>query len=344
MRYYNLYTGRRIQLINKFAVKFEFGYLLTGLIFAGIIYLLSSLISIPFSMYKTFIIEEKYGFNRTTLKTFILDILKGYLLTIVIGSPVFIFIIWIFRNFGDKAWLYCWTGISAIQILLMFIAPAVIMPLFNKFTPIQEGELKNSIEGYAQKEKFQLNGVFTMDGSRRSTKSNAFFTGFGKYRKIVLFDTLIKNHTTDEIVAVLAHEIGHYKKRHILKFMFMAILNTGIMLFALSFFVHSPGIFEAFKMESQPVYAGILFFAFFYEPINYAISVVTNIFSRKFEYEADKFAVKTSNKKEAFITALKKLSADNLSNLTPHPVKVFLEYSHPPVLERIKTIRQDLTN
>jgi len=325
--------------IDNIARSFNQGPILTGLIFTGILGAALQLLSIPFSAYHTFVIEAKYGFNKTTLKTFILDIIKGLILTIIIGAVVLSAIFWFFYAAGVFAWVYCWIAVTGFQLFLLFIAPVVIMPLFNKYTPLENGELKSAIENYAKEQKFALAGVFKMDASRRSTKSNAFFTGFGKFRRIALFDTLIQKHTTDELVSVLAHEIGHYKKKHFIKGIILSVVTTGIMFFILSFFINNKGLFDAFKMQNLSIYASLVFFGFLYSPINLFISIFSNIISRKHEYEADTFAITTYKKPESFIIALKKLTVDNLSNLTPHPLKVFLDYSHPPVLERIKAIR-----
>jgi len=327
-------------IIDRISRDFGFGEIITGLIFVAMIMLFMQIINLPLSAYSTFIIEEKYGFNKTTVKTFILDILKGWILVAVLGGILFSVILWFFGKTGEFAWLYCWTAVTVFQIFVMFIAPVVIMPLFNKFTPIEDCELKTTLEDYADKESFKMKGIFTMDGSKRSTKSNAFFTGFGKFRRIVLFDTLIEKHSTDELVSILAHEIGHYKKKHILTHLLTSITTNGIMFYILSFFLDNPGLFEAFKMDHISIYAGLLFFGFLYAPIEMIISIFSSIISRKNEYQADEYSVRTYNKPEAMILALKKLSVDNLSNLTPHPLKVFLSYSHPPVLERIKAIRK----
>jgi len=326
--------------VDQIARGFQFSPIPTGLIFAGILMLASQILSIPFSVYSTFVIEEKYGFNRTTVKTFILDILKSLLLIAIIGGVVFSIILWFFGKAGDLAWIYCWVVVVLIQLVLTFIAPVVIMPLFNKFFPLEDGDLKTAIENYAKSQKFKLKGVFTMDASKRSTKSNAFFTGFGKFRRIVLFDTLIKKHTVDELVSVLAHEMGHYKKKHIFKSILISIITTGLMFFILSLFINNPGLFSAFKMEHTSIYASLFFFAFLYTPISMVISIFSKILSRKHEYEADSYAVTTYGKPESMISALKKLTVDNLSNLTPHPLNVFLNYSHPPVLERIQSMRK----
>jgi STE24 endopeptidase len=326
--------------VDQLARSFGLGPIPTGLIFAGILLLASQMISIPFSIYSTFVIEAKYGFNRTTAKTFILDILKGWLLAAVIGGPLFSVVLWLFEKAGSWAWAYCWVVVVLFQIVLIFLAPVVIMPLFNKFYPLEHGELKTAIEDYAKSQKFKMRGVFKMDASKRSTKSNAFFTGFGRFRRIVLFDTLAERHNVDELVSVLAHEMGHYKKRHILKSILISVMTTGLIFFLLSLFINNEGLFSAFKTENTSIYASLCFFAFLYAPINTVISIFSNTLSRKYEYEADTYAVSTYGKPESMISALKKLTVDNLSNLTPHPLKVLLSYSHPPVLKRIEAIRR----
>jgi STE24 endopeptidase len=326
--------------VDRVARSFGLGFIGTGLAFVGILMLISYIINIPFSAYRTFIIEAKYGFNRTTLKTFILDNVKSLILGAIIGGIVFAGVIWLFHTIGNRAWVWCWIGVSLFQLFLAFIAPILILPLFNKFIPIQEEELKNGIEAYARHQNFKIKGIFKMDASRRSTKSNAFFTGFGKSRRVVLFDTLIQKHTLDELISILAHEIGHYKMKHTLKGMVISILTTGFMFFVLSFFINNPGLFRAFKMEQTSVYASLVFFAILAKPISIILSIVMNALSRRHEYEADAYAVTTYKKPGSFIRALKKLTADNLSNLTPHPLKVFLHYSHPPILKRIETIKR----
>lgn len=326
--------------VDAFARGFNLGSIPTGLIFAGILLFVSQIIHIPFSAYATFVIEEKYGFNRTTVKTFFADILKSWLLMTIIGGTVFSIVLWFFEKSGAWAWLYCWGALIVIQIFLSYIAPVVIMPMFNKFYPLETGELKSTIEDYARAQKFKMKGVFKMDASKRSTKSNAFFIGFGKFRRIVLFDTLIEKHTVDELVSVLAHEMGHYKKKHILTSLLISILTTGLMFFILSWFLNNPGLFFAFKMEHISIYASLVFFGFLYAPIETVLGILGNMLSRQHEYAADAYASATYGKPEALIAALKKLSVDNLSNLTPHPLKVFLCYSHPPILQRIQKLRK----
>lgn len=317
------------------------GTIVTGLLFTGVLYLAGSLLGLPASLYRTFVIEEKYGFNRTTVTTFFVDRLKGLLLMAIIGGPLLAGLIWFFESAGDWAWVFAWVFITVVQVVLMFVAPAVIMPLFNKFTPIEEGELKEAIEGYALGQELKLKGIYKMDGSRRSAKSNAFFTGFGKFRRIVLFDTLIEKHPVGELVAILAHETGHFKLRHIIYNLVIGVATTGLMLGLLSIFISSDGLFAAFGMEHKSVYAGFVFFGFLFAPISQLLGILGNLLSRRHEYQADAFAVKTTARPEDMISGLKRLSVDNLSNLTPHPLHVFLNYSHPPVLQRIRAIRSD---
>lgn len=313
--------------------------ILQGLVFGGILILLSQLVGLPFSIYDTFVLEEKYGFNKTTPKTFALDILKGLLLTVLLGAPVFALVLWIFSAV-PHAWLWAWVALSVIQLFILFIAPVVILPLFNKFTPLEDGELKTKIEDFAAAQKYKLSGIFKIDGSRRSTKSNAYFTGFGKTKRIALFDTLMEKHTVPELIGVLAHEIGHCKRGHIKKSIVISLASSLLMFFILSLFISKQGLYAAFGIEGTPLYAGLIFFGFLYAPINMILGIGNSILSRKHEFEADAFAAETTKEPVALIDALKKLSVDNLSNLTPHPLKVFLQYSHPPVLERIKALRK----
>lgn len=325
--------------LDQFVRSFEFSFIWNGLMFIGLLLLGNFFISLPFGIYSTFVIEEKFGFNKTTVKTFILDIIKGFALSIILGGPILAGILYFFQYTGEYAWLYSWIAAVAFTLIIQYIAPTWIMPLFNKFTPLEEGDLRKSIFSYADKVKFTLKNIFVMDGSKRSSKSNAFFTGFGKNKRIALYDTLIEKHSVAELTAVLAHEIGHYKKKHILKSMIISIIHLGFMFYLLSIFISHSGLAEAFYMETASVYAGLIFFSMLYSPIEMILSIFMQIFSRKNEYEADNFAATTIEDKNEMINALKKLSSDNLSNLTPHPFYVFLHYSHPPVLERIRVIR-----
>jgi STE24 endopeptidase len=317
------------------------GSISTGLLFTGLLILLSFLIGLPFSIYSTFVIEERFGFNKTTAKTFVLDLLKGMVLAAVIGGPLLAAVLWFFEITGSMAWIYCWLAVTLFTFILQFLAPVLIMPLFNKFTPLEDGELKEGITEYAAQQDFALQGIYTMDGSKRSTRLNAFFTGFGRFRRIVFFDTLVENLQSQEIIAVLAHEMGHFKQKHILKMMGISVLQTGVMFFILSLFLGNEQLFAAFGMEHVSVYAGLIFFGFLYAPVSMLLSILLHIYSRKNEYEADAWAVNTTaDRGEGLMNGLKKLSVHNLSNLTPHPLNVFINYSHPPVLQRIQAIRR----
>ena len=324
--------------VDQFARSFGLNDIATGLIFTCTLLFLSFISGLPFSIYSTFTIEARFGFNRTTIKTFVADIFKGLLLSVAIGGPILALILWFFETSGSFAWFFCWVGVVLFGVVLQFLAPVLIMPLFNTFTPLEDNELKEKILNYAAREKFQLKGIFTMDGSKRSAKLNAFFTGFGRFRKIVFFDTLMDKLSGDEIVAVLAHEMGHFKKKHIWKMLGASVLQTGLMFFLLSFFIKNEGLFQAFRMEELSTYASLVFFAFIYSPLDTLISILFNYRSRIHEFEADRYAAETTGKPDMLIKGLKKLSKENLSNLTPHPLMVFFSYSHPPVLSRIRTL------
>ncbi|MFC1490303.1 M48 family metallopeptidase [Candidatus Latescibacterota bacterium] len=312
---------------------------LSGLTYMGILLGLKMLTGVPFSIYSTFVIEERFGFNKTTWRIFVGDIFKGLALTIVLGGPLIAGMLAFFQYAGAYAWVYCWLVTIVYTLIIQFIAPAWILPLFNKFTPLEDGDLKQRIIEYARSVRYSLADVFVIDGSKRSSKSNAYFTGFGKNKRIALFDTLVEKHTISELVAVLAHEIGHYKKKHILQSMIISILHTGVMFYLLSIFLSNEGLFNAFYMENISIYAGFIFFGMLFTPIELVLSIFMSMLSRHNEYQADRFAAETSGEPDAMVNALKKLSVHNLSNLRPHPFYVFLNYSHPPVLRRIKAIR-----
>lgn len=332
--------GRGFPLLDSWAKSFHQSNLLTGLIYIGTLIFFRAALSLPFSIYSTFVIEERFGFNKTTWMTFFKDLVKGIILSTILGAILLSLILSFFEYTGVNAWLYCWIAVTVFMLAIQYIVPTWIMPLFNKFEPLEEGELKSSIMNYAKSINFSLNNIFVMDGSKRSSKSNAFFTGFGKNKRIVLFDTLIEKHTVKELVAVLAHEMGHFKKKHIITTLILGILQMGLMLFLLSLFISYQGLFDAFYMDHVSVYAGLIFFGMLYSPLDFFMGIIMQMLSRKNEYEADKFAVDTTEKNMSLSDALKKLSVDNLSNLTPHPLYVFLNYSHPPVLERIKFIEK----
>lgn len=315
------------------------GPILTGLVFMGALFIAQGILGLPFQWWSTFVIEERFGFNRTDAKTFWGDRAKGLALAVVLGGPLLALILFFFDRAGSSAWLWCWGVATAFSLAVQFIAPTWLMPLFNKFTPLEDGELKSALTKYADSVAFPLDDVFVIDGSKRSSKANAFFTGFGKHKRIALFDTLVEQQSPDELVAVLAHEIGHYKRKHILKSMVLSFLHTGLLFWLLSYFLSEPALFQAFRIEVPSIYAGLVFFGLLLKPVEMGLSLALHAFSRKNEFEADAFAAETTGQPEKLISALKKLSLESLSNLTPHPVYVLLHYSHPPVLQRIAALR-----
>lgn len=317
----------------------DFGPIVTGLLFVGILLGAKLILSLPFSIYNTFVIEERFGFNKTTPAIFAGDLIKSVCLSMVLGTSVLAPILWFLESAGSMGWIYCWIAGTLFLFIIQYIVPTWIMPLFNKFTPLEDGPLKKKIFDYAEGIGFPLTQIFVMDGSKRSSKSNAFFTGFGKNRRIVLFDTLIKEQSEDELVAVLAHEMGHFIKKHIIKRIGLSILQMGLIFYLMSLVLSSQALFNAFFVTTPSVYAGLIFFGMLYTPIDIVLSVFMQFSSRKDEYEADRFAATSLNNPGPLITALKKLSAGNLSNLRPHPFYVFLHYSHPPVMERIQALK-----
>jgi STE24 endopeptidase len=321
--------------------SWRLGPLWAGLVFLVILGAARGILSLPFSIWGVFVIEERFGFNRTSRRTFALDLVKGLGLAIALGVPLLIGFLALFKYGGGFAWIYAWVAVVAFSFVMQILAPTLIMPLFNKFTPLDDGELKDAILAYAQQAGFPLKGVFSIDASRRSTKGNAFFTGFGRAKRIALFDTLIQRHTAEELVAVLAHEIGHYKKRHVLIGTVASALETGLFLGLFALLVHRTGLFAAFGVDSPSVYAGVLFVALLQQPLQFVLSAGGAALSRYHERQADAFATYTTGRGDLLAAGLKRLSKDNLSNLTPHPFYVFLNYSHPPVLERVRSLESD---
>jgi len=312
--------------------------LIISLSFFGIIYFGNDLLSIPFSIYHTFIIEEKFGFNKTTKKTYIIDKLKSWLLTILFGGGILSFIIFQFQSVGQNFWIVAWIFISVVTLLINGLYAQIIVPLFNKQTKLEDGELKSEIEKYSKKVGFNLSNIFVIDGSKRSTKANAYFSGFGKQKRVTLYDTLINKLTKNQIVAVIAHEIGHYKKNHIIFNLLFSIIQSGLMLYILSLLIYMPIFSEALNIEKHSFHIALITFSILYTPISEISSLIFNLFSRKFEYEADEYADKSFDGKY-LIEALKVLTKDSLSNLTPHPKYVWWHYSHPTLLERINQLR-----
>ncbi|MFC1988971.1 M48 family metallopeptidase [Chloroflexota bacterium] len=326
--------------LDQIVRSWGMGSTVNGLIYIGILVIAYELLTLPFSIYATFVIEERFGFNQTTPRVFIADGLKGLALTILLGGPLLAGILALFEYAGDYAWLCCWLAVTIYTMVMQFIAPIWIMPLFNKFTPMEPGELKDAIQDYARSVGYEVGNISVMDGSKRSTKTNAFFTGFGQTKRIALFDTLISKHTNQELVAVMAHEIGHYKKKHVLQGIVISIAHAGLIFFLLSVLLGSQTLYQAFYMEQSSVYAGLLFFGLLYTPVEMVLSIALQIFSRRNEYEADRFAAETTAEPASLVDALKKLTTENLSNLTPHPFYVFLNYSHPSLLQRVQAIQR----
>lgn len=324
--------------VDNFVRQFTDNPILMALIFFGIIGFAADILSTPFSIYDTFVIEQKFGFNNTTVKTYILDKLKGWLLAIVLGGGLLALFILIYSKTGDNFWWIAWIVFSTISVFFSMFYSDIIVPLFNKQTPLEEGKLRSAIEVFADKTGFKLKNIFVIDGSKRSNKANAYFTGLGSKKRIVLYDTLIKDHTIEELVAVLAHEVGHYKKKHTLKGIFISLAETGMMLYILSWFISNPVLSEALGTP-QSFHISIIVFGILYSPLSMILGLAMNVLSRKHEYEADKFAAENYAAKP-LADALKKLSVNNLSNLLPHPAYVFFHYSHPTLLQRLSALNQ----
>jgi len=323
--------------IDELARDLSDNPIIITLIFFGIIMLGSDLLTTPLSYYKTFVIEEKYGFNKSTKALFFIDKMKGWLLTIILGGGILALIAWFYQQTGESFWIYTWIFIALFSVFMMLFYSSLIVPLFNKQTPLQDGELKTQLEGFAKKAGFNLDKIFVIDGSKRSTKANAYFTGFGKKKRIVLYDTLINELETDEIVAVLAHEVGHYKKNHVIFNMIASIALTGLTLYIFSFFIDSQLLANALSVSESSFHIGLIAFGVLYTPISEITGLFMNYISRKFEYQADNYA-KTNFGATSLITSLKKLSKNSLSNLTPHKAYVFMHYSHPTLLQRIQNL------
>lgn len=326
--------------LDERARSLGFGVVATGVIYVAALALGSQLVGLPFDIWSTFVIEERFGFNRTSPRTFVLDRLKGLLISAVLGIPLLAAIFAFFASAGSLAWLWCWLVVTAVMLLVQFLGPTWILPLFNRFEPLGEGELRRAILAFAERVGFPLGGVYVIDGSRRSSKANAFFTGFGRTKRIALFDTLVAKQTTPELVAVLAHEVGHYRRKHVVKGVLLQIAHFGLLFWLMSLFLDSRSLFEAFGVTRPSVYLGLVLFSLLYTPIELALSLALHARSRRNEYEADEYAVRNTGTGEELVNALKKLSVESLSNLSPHPFYVALHHSHPPLLARIRAIRK----
>ena len=330
--------GGVYNVIDQYVISFGYNNIITGLLFFGLLTVLTDLLSLPFSLYSTFVIEERFGFNKTTLNTFFMDKIKGYFLMILLGSPVLYLLLYFFKEFADYAWIYAWLLVTLFSLVMQPVFNIFIAPMFNKFTPLPEGELLDKIQDYLKKVDFPVKKLEIMDGSRRSSHSNAYFSGMGKNKRIALFDTLVEQMDDDEIVAVIAHEVGHYKLKHVHIGIILSSIQSAIMFYILSWFIMNPDLFEVFGMENLSIYASLLFFTILYTPISMIMGFIFSFISRKNEFAADEYSAKTYNMPDKLITSLKKMSKENLSNLTPHWLNVMLNYSHPPVLERIKAL------
>lgn len=311
--------------------------LITPLLFFAVLYVFTDVVGTPFAWYRHFVIEEKYGFNKMTLRTFWLDKLKGLLLTFVLGGLLLAVFIYLIEFMGTNFWLYFWGVLILFTLVANLFYTSWILPLFNKLTVLPDGELKSSIEAYCAKVKFPLKNIFVMDGSRRSSKGNAFFSGLGRRKKVVLFDTLIEKHTTEELTAVFAHEVGHYKKKHIVFGTLFSIAMMGLMLYLLSLMIFNTQVSWALGGNTTAIHLNLLAFGILYSPVSHAVGLISNLVSRKNEYEADAYARETYAA-QPLVSALKKMTADHLSNLTPHPAYVFVHYSHPTLLQRVRAL------
>jgi len=323
--------------VDNFSRSYSSNEITVALIFFGIIMIGSEILSSPFAYYHTFVIEEKYGFNKTSKRLFITDKLKGLLLSATIGGGVLAIIIWFYQMTGDAFWVYTWMFIGAFTIFITMFYSSLIVPLFNKQSPLEEGELKDAIFAFSKKTGFTLNNIYVIDGSKRSTKANAYFSGFGARKRIVLYDTLINDLNTDEIVAVLAHEIGHYKKKHVLINMVLSLMVTGITLYIFSLLINNALLSSALSVDIPSFHIGLITFGILYSPISEITGIFMNMISRKFEYQADDFAKNQFNG-SSLVSSLKKLSKNSLSNLTPHKANVFIHYSHPTLLQRVRNL------
>jgi STE24 endopeptidase len=325
-------------LDNFISLYYDIPFLKSGVFFL-VLFILSDFISIPFSCYNTFVIEEKYGFNKTTVKTFVLDKVKGYLLTLVIGGVLLFGAIYIVSLLENGFWVWFWVSLSVILLLVNMFYSDLIVPIFNKLTPLEAGSLREKIESYTKKVGYSLKNIYIIDGSKRSSKANAFFSGLGPRKTIALYDTLLEKHTEEELVAVLAHEVGHYKKKHVFTSLFLTIFQLGFMCFLLELCLKVGEISEALGGKEMVFHLGLVAFGILYSPIGTILGVLMNINSRKNEFEADNYA-KTTYSGAALELALKKLSADSLSNLYPHPFYTFIHYSHPPLLKRLSALNK----
>ncbi len=328
--------------LDVWVKSWGFSVPLAGAVYLSSLLLVLTLLNLPFGIYSTFVIEAKFGFNKTTFAIFFWDTVKGLLISLLLMGTIFALAVWFFATFGHWAWLYTWIALVLLGLFLAFVSPVLILPLFNKFSPLPDGELKSAIVDYMVKQKFKISGLFSIDGSKRSTKANAYFTGLGKTKRIALYDTLIEQMSVKEILAVLAHEVGHCVKGHIKQGLVFSFISTGFTLYLFSFFVKDANLYADFGVSSTSIYVGMILFGLIFTPLSVILDIWSAYFSRKHEYEADAYSAGTMGSGKPLISALKRLSSQNLSNLTPSPLRVFVSYSHPPVLQRIKALKKFL--
>lgn len=327
------------EALDQFIRGLHFPSVLSGLVYLGVLCAGREALMLPFTIYHTFVIEERYGFNRTTIGTFVLDRLKEWFVSGLLMAGCVCIVLSLFEAFGIRAWIIGWICTAAISVILVYIAPTVILPLFFKLSPVPDGPLRKQVTEFSLRQRFPIRELLVIDGSRRSSKANAFFTGFGSNKRIALFDTLISNHTVPELLAVLAHEIGHYKKRHIVRHLIVGQFNLFLLFLGASFCISRPELFQAFGVSTPSYYVGLALYLVLIRPLAVLLGIVMNYWSRRDEFEADRFAAETLGDPNPLIQALKRLSKDNLSNLTPHPLLVGLHFTHPPVLARVLALK-----
>ncbi|MBV8225424.1 MAG: M48 family metallopeptidase [Verrucomicrobia bacterium] len=325
---------------DRFVRTFGFHPVITGLLYFGILLAGETALTLPFKVYQTFFIEQKYGFNRTTVRTFIADRVKQWLISGIVMGLLGSIVLCLFETYGPSAWLIAWTCTAAVSVILVYIAPTVVLPLFFKTSPVPEGPLREQITQLATRERFPIRELLVIDGSRRSSKANAFFTGFGSNKRIALYDTLIKSHSVPELLAVLAHEIGHYKKHHIVRHFAFGQLSLLLLMLGASVCILRPELFSAFGVSTPSYYVGLVLYLIAIRPLAAILDILANYLSRRDEFEADRFAAQALGDPNPLIAALKRLSKDSLSNLNPHPLLVGLHFTHPPVVERVLALRK----
>jgi STE24 endopeptidase len=328
------------EVLDHLIRGFHLPPVLNGLLYLGILSASREALTLPFTIYHTFVIEQRYGFNRTTVATFIADRLKEWLLSGLLMAGFALIVLSLFEAFGLRAWIAGWLCTAAISVLLIYLAPTVVLPLFFKLSPVPDGPLRDQVTAFTLDQRFPIRELLVIDGSRRSSKANAFFTGFGSNKRIALYDTLISNHTVPELLAVLAHEIGHYKKHHIVRHLILGQFSLLLLFLGASFCISRPELFSAFSVSTPSYYVGLALYLILIRPLAVLFGIVMNYWSRRDEFEADRFAADALGDPNPLIQALKRLSKDSLSNLTPHPLLVSLHFTHPPLLARVQALRE----